>query len=193
MCNGQLYYDMAISLQPAAGLVSYYYFTANGLYDPNISGTGHQPVGFDNLMALYEQYTVLHSRIEITMVGFSDDAARVAVYLNPDSSTLALPQLMENGLLATDVVIASADNAGDGYHRIKRLTLACDVPDYFGRSREAVIADPNLLGTAAANPTEQVYFAIAAWSPFGAGTSVSIDVVISYDSLYWEPRKVTSS
>jgi hypothetical protein len=191
--NGILYYESGLVLAPAAGTVSYYRFSANGLFDPNITGTGHQPIGFDQMMLFFEQYTVLRSRIKVTCVGFSDDPATCAVLLAPDTTSTVLPELVENGLLVMDMVVAAADNLGDGYHRIKRLELECDVAKYFGRSREALIADPNMLGTSAANPTEQVYFTIAVWNPFSAGTSVSMEVVLTYDAYFWEPRKVAAS
>lgn len=35
---------------------------ANSIYDPNLSGTGHQPYGHDTYAAIYNQYTVLKSR-----------------------------------------------------------------------------------------------------------------------------------
>ncbi len=40
-------------------------FTANGLFDPDITGTGHQPRGFDQFMALYDKYVVVSSSITL--------------------------------------------------------------------------------------------------------------------------------
>ncbi len=192
--RGQLYYDYNINIAPAAaGLVGSYVFSANGMYDPNITSTGHQPIGFDQLMALYTQYTVLRSRIRVAFCGNSDKVTRVAIYLSPDGVAQGLPELMENGLLVSDLIVSQTDTQGDGYRRIKVLELTCDVPRYFGKSQNGVLADPELLGTAASNPTEQVYFVLAVWGPFGTGTSVNVDVVISYDARYWEPRKLASS
>ena len=37
------------------------YFSANGCYDPYISGTGHQPRGFDQWTAFYDHYCALRS------------------------------------------------------------------------------------------------------------------------------------
>jgi len=35
----------------------------NSIYDPNLTGTGHQPYGHDTYAAIYNQYTVLASKI----------------------------------------------------------------------------------------------------------------------------------
>lgn len=42
------YVEGFIDLNPGAlGSNAPYTFSANGLYDPNITGSGHQPIGFD--------------------------------------------------------------------------------------------------------------------------------------------------
>ena len=41
-------------------------FSMNGLFDPNITGIGHQPMYFDNYMGIYGRYRV--NRAYITFV-----------------------------------------------------------------------------------------------------------------------------
>ena len=43
-------------------------FSGNGLYDPDVSGVGHQPLGFDQWMTLYNRYRVYASRIVVNVV-----------------------------------------------------------------------------------------------------------------------------
>lgn len=62
----RLKYVDYFNINPAAGLFGSYIFSANGLYDPNISGTGHQPYAFDTLMQMYNHYIVLGSKIRVT-------------------------------------------------------------------------------------------------------------------------------
>lgn len=59
----------------------FYDFKANGLYDPNTTGFGHQPYGFDQWSALYRTYHVISSsvsvvfryaRSELASAGFSN-------------------------------------------------------------------------------------------------------------------------
>jgi len=44
-----------VGLNPAIGAAAGYVFNLNSLHDPNTSGVGHQPTGFDQLIAIYEQ------------------------------------------------------------------------------------------------------------------------------------------
>lgn len=43
-------------------------FSANGLFDPDETGTGHQPLLFDEYALLYNSYNVVSSRIKIMPV-----------------------------------------------------------------------------------------------------------------------------
>jgi hypothetical protein len=185
------YYDFGISVTGAAGIVTNYFYSANGLYDPDITGTGHQPMGFDQLMLLYNQYSVIKSKISVTTYSGTSSAVRAGVYLSPDTTSITDPiRLMENGLIRSVVVEGLL---APGY--IKTISTNCDVALYFGRQTEDdVVVDKTLGGSAAANPTEQVYFAITHWNAFAASTYTNyMDVVVEYDAVFWEPRKLTVS
>lgn len=68
-----LIYSDVVSLDVGAiGDVVYHNFNAAGVFDPDRSGGGHQPMGFDQLMPLYNQYRVLHCGMTAT---FSFDAS----------------------------------------------------------------------------------------------------------------------
>jgi len=191
MQYGQLYYEPYKGMTYVAGSYATRLFSANGAYDPDISGTGHQPMGFDQMMAVYEQFVVLRSHIKISFISASD-ATRVAVYLTPDTTAQTPITLMENGLLKSEIVCGTTDS---GTHRMKTIELTCDIPKYFGKTKDDIIADPQMYGTIAANPGEQVYFAIAAWDPFSSSSEgiIAYDVTLSYDVYYWEPKKLTPS
>lgn len=63
-----LRYKEAINLDPTAGQFKTYLYKTNDLYDPNYTGTGHQPMGYDQLAAVYTHYAVLKSRIKVTQI-----------------------------------------------------------------------------------------------------------------------------
>lgn len=50
----------------------YSYFNGNSLFDPELTGTGTQPYGFDQLAAWYKLYRVFASSITIQIVNGSD-------------------------------------------------------------------------------------------------------------------------
>ncbi len=190
-----VYYEPSFSTAGTAGAITQYTFSANGVYDPNVTGSGHQPLGFDTMMLYYEQYTVVRSSLTLRFVGNGAQAATVSVSLAPDTTSAVLPDIIENGYVITKVVDGRGNSGYGTGQRVMSLSLPCDVVKYFGRkSQREILDDANLYGTAAANPTEQVYFAINTWGfgDFTDNTSVSMDAVIEYDVIFWEPRKVAS-
>lgn len=187
------YFEPAFSITGAAGVIGSYVFSANGVYDPNVSGTGHQPLGFDTMMTYYEQYTVVGARITVQCCGNGIQAGTFAISLAPDTTAAVLPDVVENGLVVMKTIDGRGTN-GTG-QRIGSLSLSCDAAKYFGRkSKTDLLDDVTLSGTVAANPSEQVYFMVSAWgfSGFSDNTAFQLTALIEYDVVFWEPRKVAA-
>ncbi len=49
-----------------SGVLSVYTFNSNGLYDPDQTGTGHQPLGFDQYASQYNRYRVLKLDFQVS-------------------------------------------------------------------------------------------------------------------------------
>jgi hypothetical protein len=189
------YFENELSYSTATGIPGGYVFSANGCFDPNITGTGHQPIGFDQMMLFFEQYTVVKSKISVDFYNSTGGTLplRCVLYLSPDTTILSgVSQLMENGEITTG--FAQSTNTAD---RCLRLSIDCDMMAYFGRNRNAkqIVNDVTLSGTSAANPTEQVYFIMSSFDTFTTAASITVyfNVTIEYDVIFWEPRKVTIS
>jgi len=63
-----LHYNEDFSLNGGAGTFDWQLMRATSLYDPNYTGTGHQPLYFDNLSAVYAKYIVRCCYITITIL-----------------------------------------------------------------------------------------------------------------------------
>lgn len=66
-------------------------FRLNSLFDPDFTGVGHQPYGRDTLAALYNQYKVLGTLVEVRWTDTSGDGAVGGLLIQQpaDSMTLA--------------------------------------------------------------------------------------------------------
>jgi len=62
-----LIYTEDFALDPAQGTASWQLMNAASLFDPNYSGTGHQPLYFDNLSEIYNKYIVRVCYITVTV------------------------------------------------------------------------------------------------------------------------------
>lgn len=172
----------------AAGSASVYNFTANGLYDPNITGVGHQPRNFDQLMGFYDHYIVKGSKM---IARFSHEEADPIVVgiLQRDSAstgTLSPTDILEYPK-ARFVTIPGVNS-----NSVATVVSKCSVSKFLGRK---VMGDPDLKGSTAANPTEQVYFQIVIWKPNNSAWTgnVACDVTIDYATTFVEPKLGNSS
>ena len=151
-------------------------------------------MGFDTMMLYYEQYTVLSSKCVVRAVGNGTQPAVVSLCLAPDTTAGVIADVVENGLQTSSIVDGRGNGGYGTGQRVTKIDLSCDVAKYFGRRRKEILNDVNLYGTAAANPTEQVYYQINTWG-FGTltdNTAVVMDVLLEYDVVFWEPRKVAT-
>lgn len=164
-------------------------FRANDLFDPDFTGTGHQPMGFDQLMVWYNHFTVRHAKITIVCKNTTASAPVVCLRVDADSTPLTvIDRIVELGGCVTEALEYKG-----GYGANKRLTMSLDVAKLQGVSPIAITADANLRGTAAASPTEVSYFHITMWDTVGVTGSMEVDVILEQTATFFEPRDITES
>lgn len=127
-----------------------YIFSANGLHDPNITGTGHQPRGYDQLMAMYRHYEVLEAMIEI----WADpndltNAGLLTLSVRSSNSPVALrTNMLEHRTAITKSYSGSNGGPSVIYHKI-----ACKPGEFLGLKN-----DDTVRGAVGFNPASPVYF-----------------------------------
>ncbi len=169
----------------AAGAPAVYFFSANGMYDPDITGTGHQPLGFDQwLPVFYNHYMVYRSQIKVTF--FSQNGGAVGsnilfIGLSDDTTT----STVTNTYLENPSYRHTHLSALGGGRDICTLTHSCELWKQFGMTKEALLASDNKRGTSASNPSEQSFFVVGAASPNASSNS---DVVACLVELVYHAR-----
>lgn len=184
------YSDWNLFSCPATNTAGGYVFTANGLFDPNITGVGHQPMGFDQMMLFYEHYTVTRSRITVNFWNTSTtESVVVGISIAPDATlSTVITTLNENGMLVKKAL--SPNNGGDSYKCT--LSITADISKINGK--RDVKSENDFRGDIASNPAEQTYFHIWAYDEIvSAAKNVNFEVLIEYDAIFTEPRKMIAS
>ncbi len=64
----KLRYVDTISIDPGAAATISHVFRANSIFDPDLTGTGHQPLLHDTYALLYERYRVVSSKLTVQPV-----------------------------------------------------------------------------------------------------------------------------
>lgn len=185
----KLRYCEGINLTGTSGAISQYVFRANGLYDPNYTGTGHQPKGFDQLMAIYDHATVTGARIHV--IGTSSSGTEALVWgVNVSGSVSSSFTSYRDWIeLSNGRYNMTAYNASV---RTQELKLGVDIGKFLGV--DDVLDDRALACSNAADASEDVAFCVWAQSQDTA-TTVTLDalVVIEYDVVFMEPRELAAS
>jgi hypothetical protein len=176
-------------LTSTSGAVATYVFRANDCFDPDFTGTGHQPMGFDQMMVFYNHFCVRKARIKCTFRSITGIQSTACIRIDASSTPLTvIDQIIEfGGLVMTEL------NRTDVFGSLKTLELSLDVANLQGLSPSALSADPSLRGSAAASPTEITYFHVAIWDSNAVTNTVLVDIVLEQLVEFMEPRDATES
>lgn len=182
------YVESSVVLNPGAGVADTHIFQLNGLYDPDISGVGHQPIGFDQVMTMYDHYTVIGARAKVFIQNGENSIEQLVCCRIADSSVVSgdIQNAIENGNCRwTNLGIkgSSRDCAS--------LTIGFSAKKFFSRSP---LTSSNLQGNVSSNPSEGAYLHIMCQglNSKDAG-STYVSVVIEYACILTEPKLLTSS
>jgi hypothetical protein len=178
-------YFANVTFNTGTSVANAYVFSGNGCFDPDVTGTGGQPMGFDQMMTFYNHYTVINAKIVVELSSSSTTLYTVAGLLVSGSSTVttSVEQLMENGDCAF-VTLGFAGQQGSTAKFERRVSAAKF------QGIDDVMDDPNMRGDSASNPTEQFYFHVFAYALGSSSTlGVYAQARIEYDVMFHEPRK----
>lgn len=185
-----LRYATRITLNPTFSTPAYHAFRANSLFDPDLSGTGHQPMGFDQYMGFYNHYNVSSSKIKATAWSGASDATGTAI-VGIRTGSSASTYLTTQGLLEAEGTHWVPMGGIDGGKSITTVNQSVDLSKYLGK----FYMDDSNRGSDATNPEEDVIFQL-----FGAGVDTSTDpapinyiVTIEFRVKFTEPRILTPS
>lgn len=191
-CVAKLRYCTNVTISPTAGLMKYHQFRANDLYDPDVTGTGHQPMGFDEIMVNYNHFTVVGSKLNAQFNGGTVGyLAAIALYSGVSDTTLVPSEVKERQRTKWRFI---PNNGGDRPTRVS-LTKKFSAKKYF--HVKAIIGESQYKGTNSGSPTEQAYFTVYAGPDDDGGTtnigSVSVSITIEYIAVFSEPKAIGQS
>lgn len=190
----KLRYVEYTTLDPgAAGLAAVHIVTANGCYDPNISGVGHQPRGFDQLMTFYDHYTVVSSKITVDFANPTASATNslaIGIALKDNNTPYGNYNDYAEGRNVVSMLLP-ATTASSGGH-VRTLSKTFSTRKFLGVA--SPLSNAYVRGDVASNPTEEAYFHIYC-APLGLVDSsyIRIQYRIEYNVIFTEPKQPTQS
>lgn len=150
---------------PIGGGLVQYNWNLNSIFDPNLSGIGHQPYGHDTMSDIYNRYRVF--RVDYAISAYNTDGSInysvvAALPANEAVGTLnGITELMESPRAK---YITQAPNAS-----LKVLRGSVNLPSLAGRTKAQYMADDRYQATFGASPAEQLVLNVMAGTIAGTG------------------------
>lgn len=187
VCMTHKYTELVPVDTGASGSLFSYLFAANGMWDPNFTSTGHQPMYFDQMTALYNHYTVIGSQIKIRLVPQSSAQPPLQFALTVDDDTTTSASNVDGINEQTKAKMRIYPSAMSAPSTISMKWSAKKV---FGKG---LMANTALQGSATTNPSELQYYRICYQSPSATSTKWYLECEITYISLWHERHDVATS
>lgn len=187
-------YVDTVTLDPGVGdAIAYHSFSANGMYDPDITGVGHQPMGFDQLVGItHVNYVVIGSRIKCTFMSQSDNAGIGTAYVGVLRSKFSTPiSTSINDVMESKQTRVYTMTSADANQK-KIVSSKMNVGKFLGTK---VMQEDDTAGSVGANPAEQAYYVVFAASNNLGTDPASIQVLIEleYIAVLKNPRQLAGS
>lgn len=172
----------------AGTLLGAYDFRANSIFDPNLSGTGHQPLSHDQWGNFYDHYVVLGAKMTVCFTSTSStDSAFASVALQDTNNTMtSQSQIREQPRSRWTLIPIQGGN------NQRKLSCFYSAKKFFGA--KSVVTWDKLGAVFGANPSEDALFRI--FYQNASGTSaipLVVNVIIDYIVLLSEPKVLTLS
>ncbi len=182
------------TIQPGTGTIGTYVFRANGCFDPDFTGTGHQPNGYDQWSAFYNHYVVVSAIAKVTYQinsGESDAGGLMTggIYLSDDAT------------FSTNLsTILEQSQSRRGFDAFSSNTKPVTIRKGFSAKKffnvTNITDNTERLGAPiTASPSEVAFFVLYAGSAntFQDPPAVNFLVEIEYLTIFSEPKELPQS
>lgn len=192
--------EVNLSQENITGLTgSEYAFRLNSLFDPNFTGVGHQPRGFDQMAALYANYCVYKVQVQIRLMSQSGGINQAQNFLvcnvRPyNNGSYALGPARRYGELMESPTNTIITMESDAENQNKTWEQTYWIADIEGIPRGQIYQDDTFKSIPSASPNKTPFFSCAVGSiNEQSGGYVRFAVSFAFHTLWSEPLLVGQS
>jgi len=162
----------AQNINTAAAGVYNYKFNLNSIFDPDFTGSGHQPYGHDQLALLYNRYRVISCSYVITGYSGSTGICYGVMPANEPVTFGTLAELRENPRARHTTQYPGGSTT--------KLVGKVYLPSLVGRSKSQYMADDRYQAIFGQNPQEQAILNCTGLDLAEAGTTINWTITLEY-------------
>ncbi len=175
----------------AAGTYSLQVFRGNSAYDPDYTGVGGQPLGFDEFSALYQNFRV-HSSTITWHSGSQASGSTQVMMVVPTLSTSSLTNI--GNTVCMPYAKSELLQGDTGAPSVRTIVHAMRTHEIFGVRRSIVENDDTYWGSDSANPGKQFYWHCALAATDGATVLTAEGyIVVEYDMIFFNRKNLALS
>lgn len=177
-------------------------FRINSMFDPDLTGTGHQPRYYDQLCTAtgpYQVYRVMGVRVTVECASDPSHNAEPVIFAAGFTNQAALPTLAAGSAVPNPYSLAELPGwtalIQDSNSGSKKMNFQRTIADILGTTDKAVIAEDGYAAAYNANPAELAYFQIVAMNcgDTGGVSDGEVGVSIEFDCQFEEPAAILPS
>lgn len=178
-----LKYNERFTINLTGGTPADYQFRLNSLFDPNLTGTGHQPYGFDQLTVLYNRYRVFKTKYVIKMISGTTGNFETTIVCNNSATSITTP----------DLAPESNNSKYKQWNYYNPITISgvINLPRLNGETSAQYKANENTQSQIGANPGEVLNMHIV--NTADTGSSVIADVMLCFYAEFFDPIQLPQS
>jgi len=185
-------YCQTFTMDGATGAAATYTLSLNGLYQP-IVASGHQPMGFDQFAALYQNYKVVGAKITATYTNLSNTTDTgnqyVGIQFHENSSYAPgyITQIAERGRCVYKLL--GLANSG---HDTQKCSMKWSLKKWYGQNN---VKGQDVAGTISSNPAQECYASIFSVADYDGQNPGACDVLVTIDYIveWFTPLQMNQS
>lgn len=175
----QRYSDVLV-ITNTTGVYNYYVYRMNSTFDPDFSGAGHQPLGRDQLAALYTDYRVNEFIWDLTATCAAAAQSVVAAHPTNASGNPGSTQLQSETAWGKQSMTAFEATPVKFRGRLP-------LHQFRGQSRQTYLGDNNNSSDCGSNPANGAYFILGSQSTTATTNTTHWTVDLTYNVTYFSP------
>lgn len=157
----------------------------NSLYDPNSTGVGHQPYGFDQLATLYNRYRVIATSYVVNAYNGSNAIRYGVLPCNELPPINNLSELCENPRAQFRVQVPGGSTS--------MIKGKCYMPALMGRTKAQYMADDRFQAQTSAGPAELALLYITGQTLADASADIQLTITLEFTVEFFDPKPIDQS
>lgn len=162
-----------------------YYMNLNSIFDPNRTGVGHQPYGYDQLAPLYNRYRVIATSYNVTGYSGGSVIRFGCLPLNETISFTSMSYICENPRAKWTLQIPNGD--------LKMVSGKVYIPSLVGRNKAQYMADDRYQAQINADPGELALLGIFGSANDDMTTTITCQITMEYTVEFFDLKTVQQS